>query len=168
MRAPGTMTNLSSIKRGRIKFRLGKPDDVAPLLKKYGGDFFHEAGFDTFSTFDLPRAEIEMRRQISSGQTPFILATLDDEVVGMVSYMMSHVFTAQPIAVLWMIYVMPPYRRGPVGRLLVWFACDIAKNEGACAFFSTVAPTSPAARSLCNLFRRCGFQPMGGAFSRTL
>jgi GNAT superfamily N-acetyltransferase len=162
------MTRPECIDRGKIKFRLGTPEDVEPLLEKYGADFFHEAGFDRFSTFDIKRAAREMRRQIAQGDTPFILAELDGEVIGMVSYMLSHVFTAEPIAVLWMIYVMPAYRRGPVGRLLVWFATDIAKAEGACAFFATIAPTSPAARSLCNLLRRCEFLPMGGAFEKRL
>jgi hypothetical protein len=31
-----------------------------------------------------------------------------------------------------------------------------------------VPPTSPAAKTLCNLFRRCGFEPMGGAFTKAL
>jgi GNAT superfamily N-acetyltransferase len=162
------MTRPECIDRGKLKFRLGKPDDVEPLLHKYGAHFFHEAGFDAFSAFDLPRAAKEMRRQISQGDTPFILAEIDGETVGMVSWTMSHIFTAEPIAVLWMMYVMPQYRRGPVGRLLLWFAVDLAKQEGACAFFATIAPTSPAARRLCNLFRRCGFEPMGGALSRAL
>jgi GNAT superfamily N-acetyltransferase len=162
------MTHPRSIERGKLKFRAGAADDVEPLLNKYGAHFFHEAGFDAFSPFDLPRATIEMRKQIARGDTPFILAELDGDVVGMVSYTLSHVFTVKPIAVLWMIYVMPPYRRGPLGRLLVWFAADLAKSEGACAFFATVAPVSRAAHGLCNLLRRCGFAPMGGAFSRAL
>ena len=162
------MTAPHSIDRGRLKFRVGKPADVEPLLLKYGAHYFHEAGFDAYSAFDLPRAIREMQRQIASDATPFILAELDGEVVGMVSYTLSHVFTENPIALLWMIYVMPPHRRGPLGRLLVWFAADVAKAEGAFAFFASTPPVSPAAKSLCNLFRRCGFEPMGGAFSKRL
>jgi GNAT superfamily N-acetyltransferase len=152
----------------RLKFRLGKPEDVRPLLDKYGSDFFHEAGFAEFAPFDIERATIEMAAQIKRGDTPFILATLDDAVVGMVSYTLSHVFTARPIALLWMFYVMPSYRRSAIGRMLLWFALDLAREDGASAFFATVAPTSIAGRSLCNLFRRAGFKPMGGAFSRRL
>jgi GNAT superfamily N-acetyltransferase len=152
----------------KLTFRLGKPEDVRPLLDKYGSDFFHEAGFDEFSPFDIERATDVMAAQIQRGDTPFILATLNNEVVGMISYTLSHVFTAQPIAVLWMFYVMPPYRRSAAGRMLLWFAIDMARGDDACAFFSTVAPTSIAGRSLCNLLRRAGFKPMGGAFSRRL
>ena len=162
------MTPARRIDRGKLKFRLGRPDDVRPLLDKYGLHFFEEAGFGAFTAFDIERATTGMQRQIKSGETPFILAEVDGEVVGMISYCLSHIFTREPIAVLWMFYVMPPYRHGPIGRMLLWFAADIAKNDGACAFFATIAPTSPAARSLCNLFRRAGFEPMGGAFSRRL
>jgi L-amino acid N-acyltransferase YncA len=156
------------IDRDSLKFRTGKVDDIEPLLEKYGADFFHEAGFDAFSTFDLPRAVREMRRQVLQDDTPFVVAEVDGELVGLISWTMLHVFTARPIAVLWIIYVTPEYRHSAVGRRLVWFAADIAKSEGACAFFATVAPTSPAAQSLCNLFRSFGFEPMGGAFSKAL
>lgn len=152
----------------RLKFRLGRPEDVRPLLDKYGAEFFHEAGFAEFSPFDIERATEVMAAQIACSDTPFILATLDDAVVGMISYTLSHVFTARPIAILWMFYVMPPHRRSAVGRMLLWFALDLARQDGACAFFATIAPTSVAGRSLCNLFRRAGFKPMGGAFSRRL
>ena len=157
-----------SIDRGKLRLRVGQVTDVRPLLDKYGSHYFHEAGFDKFSPFDIERAAREMTKQIRLGDTPFILAELDGEIVGMVSWTVSHVFTAKPIALLWMIYVMPPHRKSAIGRLLVAFATDIAKQEGACAFFVTVPPTSPAAKTLCNLFRRCGFEPMGGAFTKAL
>jgi GNAT superfamily N-acetyltransferase len=152
----------------RLTFRLGKPEDVRALLDKYGSDFFHEAGFDEFSPFDIERATNVMAAQIKRGETPFILAMLNGEVVGMVSYTLCHVFTAQPIGILWMFYVMPPHRRSPVGRMLLWFALELARKDGASAFFATITPTSIAGRSLCNLFRRAGFKPMGGAFCRRL
>jgi len=157
-----------SIDRGKLKLRVGRVTDVRPLLDKYGAHYFHEAGFDRFSSFDTERAAREMTKQIRCGDTPFILAELDNEIVGMVSWTVSHVFTAKPIALLWMIYVMPPHRKSAIGRLLVMFATDIAKQEGACAFFAVIPPISLAARSLCNLFRRCGFAPMGGAFTKVL
>ena len=161
------MTRPYSIDRGKLKLSRWHGRRRRPLLEKYGANYFHEAGFDAFSAFDLERAAREMARQISLGDTPFILAELDGEVVGMVSWTMSHVFTARPIAHLWMIYVMPPHRQSAVGRLLVWFAADIAKSEGACAFLRhRRRRPRPRRGSLCNLFRRCGFAPMGGAFTR--
>ena len=43
----------------------------------------------------------------------------------------------------------------------VWLAADLAKSEGACAFFATVAPTSVGGKSLCHLFREFGFDADG-------
>jgi L-amino acid N-acyltransferase YncA len=149
-------------------FRVGKVADVAPLLTEYGADHFYEGGFGQFSTFDLERAIREMCAQVERDDTPFILAEIGGEFVGWMSWTMMHVFTVAPIAVLWTIYVRPEYRHGAVGRRLIWSAMDIAKKEGACAFFATVAPTSPGGQSLCHLFREFGFAPMGGAFTKAL
>jgi L-amino acid N-acyltransferase YncA len=151
-----------------LTFRIGNAADVAPLLTEYGADHFYEGGFGKFSTFDLERAIREMCAQVKRDDTPFILAEIGDEFVGWMSWTMMHVFTVAPIAVLWTIYVRPEYRHGAVGRRLIWSAMDLAKKEGACAFFATVAPTSLGGESLCHLFRSFGFDPMGGAFSKVL
>jgi len=152
----------------KLKFRVGKADDVEPLLVKHGVNHFSEGGFDAFSTFDLDRAVREMSKQVERDDTPFILAEIEDEAVGWMSWTMMHVFTVAPIAVLWTIYVTPEYRKSMVGRRLIWHAIDIARSEGACAFFATVAPTSAGGQSLCHLFRSFDFEPMGGAFFRRL
>lgn len=152
----------------KFYLRVGNADDVEPLLTKYGADHFHEGGFAAFSTFDLERAVREMRLQVERDDTPFIVAVIDGEPIGWLSWTTMHVFTALPIAVLWTIYVRPEYRHAAVGRKLIWSAMDIAKSEGACAFFATVAPTSAGGQSLCHLFRAFGFEPMGGAFSKVL
>lgn len=163
------MTRPQDIEQGRLKLRPGKPADVAVLIDKHGVDHFHEGGFDAFSTVDTKRAKREMTRLVERGDTPLIIAEIDGEPIGWVSWTMMHIFSVDPIAVLWTIYVAPQYRRSAVGRQLVWGALDIAKHEGACAFFATVAPTSPGAQALCHLFRDgFGFEPMGGAFSKRL
>ena len=152
-----------------VEFRPGKPADVEPLLRKYGVDHFIEGGFDAFSTFDLDRAIREMTGLVKRDDTPFIVAQdSTGEPVGWISWTMMHVFTTEPIAVLWTIYVRPENRYGSIGRMLIAHAANIAKSEGACVFFFTVAPTSPAAQGLCHILRSFGFEPMGGAFSRKL
>ena len=151
-----------------LVFRLGKDADVEPLLTAWGEDHFTEGGFDRFSTFDLPRSIREMRRLLAQGDTPFLIAEIEREFVGWISWTTMHVFTVAPIAVLWSIYVRPEYRHGAVGRKLVWLAADLAKADGACAFFATVAPTSIGGQSLCHLFKEFDFAPMGGAFTKAL
>lgn len=138
------------------------------MLLSFGSAFFDEAGFGQFCDFDMVRAAQTMEIQIRTGMTPFVIAEIEGNVAGMISYSMDHVFTARPIAYLHMIYVLPPYRRTPLARKLVAMALWMAAREDACAFFATVAPTSKAARALCNLFRRAGFEPMGGSFTRKL
>jgi GNAT superfamily N-acetyltransferase len=156
------------IESPRLKFRLGRPEDVRPLLERFGQAFFDEAGFGEFTQLDIPCAEDAMSRQIHQNATVFVFAEIDGEVVGLISYSMGRYFTAQPIATLWMFYVMPAYRRSKLGRLLLWFALDLAKTDGACAFFATIFPNSRLGRSLCNLLRHGGFAPMGGALYRSL
>ena len=151
-----------------LTLRICKPDEVEALVTRYGADHFTEGGFGEFSTFDLKRAIRETRALVERDDTPFILAEIGDEFAGWMSWTMMHVFTVAPIAVLWTIYVRPEYRHGAVGRRLIWSAMDIARREGACAFFATVAPTSYGGQALCHLFREFGFAPMGGAFSKAL
>ena len=162
------MIQAECIDRGKLKLRIGKAADVALLIAKHGEDHFHEGGFDAFSVVDTERATREMTRLVERDDTPLIIAEIDGEPIGWISWTMMHVFTRAPIAVLWTIYVAPEHRQSAVGRQLVRGAVDIAKQEGACAFFATVAPTSPGAQALCHLFRSFGFEPMGGAFSKRL
>jgi hypothetical protein len=162
------MTRPGCIEVPRIVFRLGKPDDVEPLLDRYGQEFFDEGGFNAFAVFDKRRAAEKMRQDVMSGATPFVLAEVDGAVAGMISYSLEHTFTTHPIAMLWMFYVMPRYRRSApmLGRMLLWLALDMARNDDACAFFAVVPPRSSIGRTLGNLFRRAGFDVMGGAFVR--
>jgi L-amino acid N-acyltransferase YncA len=152
----------------KLEFRVGKAADVEPLLTRFGVDHFSEGGFGAFSTFDLERAVREMTRLVERDDTPFIVAEVNGDVAGWISWTMMHVFTREPIAVLWTIYVRPEYRDGAIGRRLIYSALDLAKSEGACAFFMTVAPTSEPAKALCHILRQFGFVSMGGAFSKVL
>lgn len=149
----------------RLTFRLGTPADVEPLLAVFAPQYFHECGFDNFAELDLTRAVGIMQGQIERGDTPFIVAETPSQPAGMASYSLEHVFTKRPIAVLHMIYVAPPFRRGPLGRMLLAMLMTMATDDDACAFFASIPPRLP---SLNNMFLRGGFQPMGGAFFRRL
>jgi L-amino acid N-acyltransferase YncA len=157
-----------SIELDPLSLRVGKPADVEPLLRKYGLDHFTEGGFDAFAEWDLERAIREMTKQVARSDTPFIVATVGGEDVGWISWYFMHTFTRRPIACLWTIYVNPEQRRSAVGQRLIWAAMDLARIEGACAFFATVAPTGLGGQALCRLFQGFGFEPMAGAFSKRL
>jgi GNAT superfamily N-acetyltransferase len=162
------MTRAGCIDRNKLKFRLGRAVDVEPLLKLFAKSFFEETGFAEFAVFDLQRAIAQMTRQVRMGETPFIIAEVDGEPAGFAGYHLSHIFTVAPIAYLWVIYVPPRFRRGPIGRMLLWLLFDLARGDGASAFFATVPVTAPSARGLCNLLQRVGCTPMRGAFLRRL
>jgi hypothetical protein len=69
-----------------LAFRLGKADDVEPLLTEHGEDHFTEGGFAAFSTFDLERAVREMKRLLAQGDTPFLIGEIAGEFVGWISW----------------------------------------------------------------------------------
>ena len=157
-----------SIEQDPLSLRVGKPADVEPLLRKYGLDHFTEGGFTEFAEFDLERAVVEMTKQVARDDTPLAIASINGEDVGWISWTVMHIFTTKPIAVLWTIYVAPEHRKSLLGRKLVRGAIEVAKTEGACAFFATVAPTSLGGQALCRIFESFGFQPMGGAYFKGL
>ena len=157
-----------SIKEPDTTFRPGRPGDVEPLLRQYGFDHFYEGGFNDFAEFDLERAVVEMTKQVARDDTPLVVAAVDGEDVGWISWTMMHTFTARPIGVLWTIYVAPEHRKSLIGRKLVHSAIRLSKSEGACAFFATVAPTSLGGQALCRIFESFGFSPMGGAYFKGL
>ena len=152
----------------RIKVRLARTEDVQPVINDIGEDFFHEAEFDRFAEFDAERWRLNCEHRIGSGQTPFIVAEFEGRIVGFISYTLEQAFTKRPIAVAWMFYVKPSWRKLAIGRGLLSAALDMAKGDNACAFFASITPTTPAARSMVNLFRHKGFTPMGGAMQRAL
>lgn len=153
----------------KANFRLVTPDDAAYIAETFSPHFFEEAGFPAFAELDVDTAIEQVTKQIQLGVATFILAEIDGVTVGFIGYSMERVFTIKPIAMMFFHYVLPEHRKGPLGRMLLAFALDMARNvDGCCAFFSVVAPTSQAARGLCNLYRRVGFTPMGGAFMKGL
>jgi L-amino acid N-acyltransferase YncA len=162
------MTKPGYIDGYQLRFRMGRAEDARPLLEKYGQDFFREVGLDRYSSFDIDQAERKIQEHIKSGNNPYILATINDVIVGVASYTLSHVWTRQPLAIMWMTYVAPLYRNSAIGKLLVDRMLDLAEADGACAFFATVPTMTEGGKALCHLFENYGFEPMGGAFQRRL
>ena len=151
-----------------VEFRLAKPDDVDLWVPVFGPHYFHEANFHHFAELDISTGVDIIRQQIKTGAAVFILAYIEDQPVGVISYTLERVFTKRPIAYLNMIYVVPRCRRGALGRMLLVHAMHLSQGDGACAFFATIPPDTRVGRRLCNMFRRGGFVPMAGSFMRRL
>lgn len=150
------------------QLQLARAEDLARVVPKLGWGLFQAAGFDQFAEPDFDRGIAVIGAQIRAGTTVGLIAQRHHEIVGWVSYSLDRTFTTKPIAHLDMVYAAPEHRRGPLGRMLLAQAVNLAQGDGACAFFATIPPTASLGRSLCNLLRRAGFVPMGGAFTRRL
>jgi ribosomal protein S18 acetylase RimI-like enzyme len=150
------------------RIRLAKAEDLARVVHSLGVELFAVAGFDQFAEPDFDRGIAVVGQQLTAGTTVGLIAEHRGAVVGWASYTLDHVFTKRPIAHLDMICASPAYRRGPLGRMLLAQVLNLAQGDNACAFFATIPPTASLGRSLCNLLRRAGCQPMGGAFTRRL
>jgi GNAT superfamily N-acetyltransferase len=138
------------------------------MVTNFGSHFFNEAGFDQFAELDIETAIERLEAGIRNGNIPFVLAEVRSTIAGFAGYYIDRDFTSKPIAFLHMFYIIRAYRRSPLARLLVAMVLDLAECDGACAFFVTVAPTGVAGRLLTNVFKRCGFRPIGGALMRKI
>jgi GNAT superfamily N-acetyltransferase len=122
-----------------------------------------------YMTFDRPRAQAYLEREIEAGTTPHVLALNDEaDIVGVGSYQLSHDFTVKPIAVMQEIWAREDYRRTPLGRVLLSLIIDLAQADGATVLHAPVASGLASARSLKNLFLKNDFHEFGYMMRRRL
>jgi GNAT superfamily N-acetyltransferase len=99
---------------------------------------------------------------------PHIVACVNDEIVGGISYSYDSSFSKKPIAILQNIFVTKKYRRTLIGRMLISTAMHIAKDEQACAFFMPVNNGGDNVHSLGNSLSKAGFSMTGYVMSKEL
>lgn len=150
-----------------MPFRFAREEDVPELLEVYK-KFYSEAVYKDYLTFDPERAAATIRHGIATDQRPHILAVVDEEIVGFISYVFDHSFSIEPCAVLMELYVLPEHRRGALGRGLVGLAILEAEQRGAGCFHAPIASGMSAARTLCNLLVKASFEPMGFVMRRRI
>lgn len=149
-------------------FDLATTADAAELATLFGA-FFCESDYGPRGVvYSTRKAADWLERVIAAGSFPHIVARLDGQIVGVISWSLDDSFSERPIAVLHTIYVMPQHRRSIIGRMLVALALDIARHEGACAFSAPIASGMREARSLINLFGKAGFEGSGAILTRAL
>jgi L-amino acid N-acyltransferase YncA len=151
-----------------IEYRVAVADD-APEIARLFHTFFGEAHYqDRGIAYDLDRATDWVASVVQQGSCPHIVALCKGVIVGAVSYSLDSTFCVRPVAVMHMIYVLKAHRRSAIGRVLIALATDLAKNEDACAFHAPIASEMSEQRSLINLFRHGGFEPVGVILGRSL
>lgn len=138
------------------------------MIDNFGSHFFDEAGFGEFAIHDKEKAKVSIRRYIETGIQPYIVCEVAGQTAGIASYYLDDDWTVKPMAFMGMFYVLPVFRRSHVARAMVMMLEQLASGDGACVLFVTIAPTSRSGALLANVFRRAGYQPMGGAFTRKL
>lgn len=148
-------------------FTLATEDDVAELAAVVQR-FYEESAYKTYAEFDLTKAEDYGYAMIERGIVPHIIARIDNQIVGFISYSLDQSGWVRPIAILQMIYVMPEHRKSALGRALLMLAVDMAAGDGACAFHAPVASGTGSVGTLKNLFSKHGFETCGYMMRRSL
>ena len=151
-----------------IECKLATLEDI-PAIVALGEHFFKESQYSYLGIeFSDKVTEMALYETIKGGMFPIILALKNDKIIGGISIIYDYCFSERPVAVLQYIFVEKAFRRGIVGRMLVHHAMEIAKGDGATAFFAPINSGTKHVRSLANLFQKGGFLPSGVILSRSL
>jgi GNAT superfamily N-acetyltransferase len=130
--------------------------------------FYEEAIYQEFLEYDEARVRETIFNGIISDARPHIVAEVDEDIVGFISYWFDETFSKKPCMVLLELYVHPDFRKSAIGRGLVGLAIQEGQHRGAGAFHAPVASGMGEARTLFNLFTKAGFQPFGFLMRRKL
>lgn len=148
--------------------RVGTEADIPDILP-HMRDFFEESHFKHFGAeYSEAAAERYLQLLFEHHFHPAIFATVDDKIVGWLTFQYDVSIFKKPVAVLNTIFVAKPYRRSLIGRMLLAAALDIAKDEQAATFVAPVNSGTGNIRSLENMLSKAGFFMSGYIMSREL
>lgn len=151
-----------------FEIRMAEISDI-PAIMPLAKEFFDQTQFKYFGVeFSKTNGEQYLAMIIEHSLTPLLLATVDDKVVGWVTFSYDVSFFKHPIAVLNTIYVTKKYRRTVIGRMLVSAALEMAKEDKACAFYAPVNSGTSSVESLGNMLSKAGMVLSGTIYSRGL
>jgi GNAT superfamily N-acetyltransferase len=144
----------------RFGFRMAERGDVAVLVPLYR-EFFGTSTLPALGLhFDADSTKCWLERVLPNG-SPHVLATAPDgRLAGSLNYNLDHNGLVEPYASLDKFYVRPAHRQSGLGRLMLAFAMDAARADGAVAFRAGI---SSGFGSAVNLFRKCGFAVCDGS-----
>jgi L-amino acid N-acyltransferase YncA len=151
----------------RVLFRFADASDIDVLLRLYE-DFRRETDYREILEIDLVKARENLLYLLTRETRPTIVAVVEREVVGYVSYIADSLLTVRPCLTMIELYVAPRFRRSAIGRGLVAMMMLEAKAMGACMAHVSVTSGLPSTNSLFNLFRKAGFTPTGYVMRKAL
>lgn len=149
-----------------LRLSLATPEtlpDVMSLLIGYFAELPLFAGLTP-----APDRQRAFRRHLIEAGVPHVIAYLRGDPIGLISWRYDTTMTVEPIADLGEFYVLPQFRRTPIGRALLNCALDIARQEGARVIRAEISSGLPAAISLRNLFRKHGGREVGATMHMEL
>lgn len=143
------------------KFREATEADI-PRLVELGAEFFAESEFPQFAEYSPGNFEHTLKIFVESpSERLYVFAPEGRQIEGFIAYSYSALYTVAPLAMLFLFYVSPKYRKGPAGRLLVNLAVKDARLSGATAFYAgAMAGIKGTRKTLANLYRRMGFDEL--------
>lgn len=132
-----------------------------PRLEELARDFFHESELAGFATFSPDNLAATLRNMHDNPDLVMLVFAPDDLIQGFIAFQLESSYTVEPLALGYLFYVTPAFRRSPAGRVLQEIAVSYAKMRGACAFYNGVmAGIDGVAKSLPNLYQKLGFEPL--------
>lgn len=109
-----------------------------------------------------------LRIAIGSGCCPHMVAVHDGRIIGVISYSLDSSFSDGKCAVMGELFVYKEFRGTPAGRMLVWTAMDLAKNDGATAMHIPIAGGHACVPTLKNMLRKFGAEEIGVIYRKVL
>lgn len=142
-------------------FRALVPDDV-PRIVEMGHRFFAESDMREFAEYAPANLERALHYYVESPTFRSVVFEVNGQIEGFLFYSLDVTYTTRPLALMFLLYVSPEYRRGPAGRLLVQCATDMARDhDNAVAFYAGAMAGIPAvSKTLPALYRRLGFEDL--------
>jgi len=141
-------------------FRLMVEDDLSRMVQ-LAHQFFDESELAEFATFSPENIHATFHGTLANPNFQVIVFAPEGQVEGFIAFMLEASYTYEPLALGYLFYVSPRYRRSPAGRQLQELAILYAKECGACAFYNGVmAGIDGVAKSLPNLYTKLGFEPL--------
>ena len=151
-----------------LEFRLASEADVDALVS-IGAEFFAESSYPSFGLEFSPHALANyLYHVLSNYLSPHVLAEVNGELVGFISWTMDSTFSDKPAAILQQIFVRNEFRRSNIGRLLMAYAREAARNDGAACFIAPINSGHENTKSLHNMLRKSGLRESGYIMSGEL
>lgn len=140
-----------------VEFSADHIDGVVAL----GARFFEESEFPSFAEFSPKHFRMTLEEMVESPSSQGIIFIDQGQVEGFIFFGLDCAYTAKPIALMWLFYVTPEYRRSPIGRELLSIAEAWAKDLGATAFYGGSMAGIPSVEgTMRNLFIKAGYKEL--------